>query len=177
MKRGFALFFLFVILLNIAGYYLLMEGWKWHVSVSWSDAENQKENQEMIVRIPITVPYNTQNGEWQSAEGQFEYLGEVYRITKQKVDLDAVLLACVKDAESKLINQHLEEFVKSFTDKPSDGKQQTRVFPGFIKEYISQHILLTSGHNGWYQQRSLSTLVDQLASTFEFSILLPPEAV
>ena len=174
MKRAVATLFLFIILLNVAGYYLVMEGWKRHVSVSWSEA-NQNKNQEMVVRIPLEVPYNTKNGEWQPANGQFEFEGEIYRITQQKIDLDAVYLACIKDTESNQINQQLGELVKTFSDKPSDGKPAAKAFTGFIKEYISERIGVTYEHQGWVLNKTLSTFIVSIVSSFEHSILLPPE--
>ena len=174
MKRAVATIFLFIILLNVAGYYVVMEGWRRHVSVSWSDA-NLNKNQEMVVRIPLEVPYNTKNGEWEPANGQFEFQGEIYRITQQKIDLDAVYLACIKDTESNQINQQLGEFVKTFSDKPSDSKSSPKVFHGFIKEYFSERIGVTYEHQGWVLNKVLSTFIVSIVSSFEHSILLPPE--
>ena len=85
----------------------------------------------------MNVPYVSHESDWEKADGQFEYKGEIYRIVKQRLTLDAVYIACVKDDESNPVKQQLEDFAKSFTDKGDDSKQSVKSFPGFIKEYIS----------------------------------------
>ena len=176
MRRSLAIFFLSVILLNIAGYYLVMEGWKWHNSITWSIDDNDSESHSLIVEIPLNVPY-TQEKDWESANGQFEYQGDVYRIVKQKITLDAVFIACVKDVESNLINSQLEDFVKTFTDNPTSGKESTKSFPGFIKEFISQSVSVKELTTGWSQTMEYILLSQSKVPSFPSSIVHPPERI
>lgn len=177
MRKSLAIFFLSVILLNIAGYYLVYEGWKWHNSITWSFDESVSGSHEMIVEIPLSVPYATQEKDWESAEGQFEYKGDVYRIVKQKVTLDAVFIACVKDNESNRINDQLIDFAKSFSDKTSDGKESVKSLPGFIKEYVSQVVAVKSSTSGWSQAVEYILPALSLVPTFFSSIVHPPERI
>ena len=172
-----AIFFLFVILLNIAGYYLVFEGWKWHNSITWSFDESVSGSQELIVEIPLNVPYATQEKDWESAEGQFEYKGDAYRIVKQKVTLDAVFIACVKDNESNRINDQLVDFAKTFTDKPVDGKQSAKSLPGFMKEYVSQVVSIKNSTHGWSQAGEYILPPQSLVPSFSASIVHPPERI
>jgi hypothetical protein len=173
MRKGLAVFFLSIILLNIAGYYLVFEGWRYHHASSWSFDENAN-SQEMIIEVPVTVPYAGEK-DWQSADGQFEYKGDVYRIVKQKLTLDAVYLACVKDTENALINKQLDEFAKTFGDKPADSKSGGKSLPSFIKEYVSQSISIKSSVDGWFVEVQYNVLASTLAPSYFGSVVHPPE--
>ncbi len=177
MRKALAIFFLSIVLLNIAGYYLVIEGWKWHNTIAWSADENVSNAQELIVEIPLSIPYATQVKDWESADGQFEYKGETYRIVRQKVALDAVFIACVKDHESTRINEQLEDFAKTFTDKPAHGKESVKSFPGFIKEYVSQVVSVKTSVTGWSQSISFIPPPQSLVPSFFSSIVHPPERI
>jgi hypothetical protein len=174
MRKGLAIFFLSIILLNIAGYYLVFEGWRYHHAASWSFDENAGDAQEMIIEIPVNVPY-AEEKDWQSADGQFEYKGDVYRIVKQKLTLEAVYLACVKDAENTRINQQLDEFAKTFGDKPADAKSGGKSLPAFIKEYISPSISIKHSISGWFIEVTYNLAPSTLAPSYFASIVHPPE--
>ncbi|NOT75883.1 MAG: hypothetical protein HOP08_13235 [Cyclobacteriaceae bacterium] len=176
MRKAIALFFLFIITLNIAGYYLVFEGWKYHNSISSVDDE-RSNSQELIIEIPISVPYVTQEKEWEKADGQFEYQGELYKIVKQKIGLDAVLIACVKDHEGNRINQQQEELAQAFSDKPVDAKQNVKTVPGFIKEYISNIVSVKSSVVGWSLEVAYISALQSLVPTFSPSIVHPPERI
>jgi hypothetical protein len=176
MKKSIAFFFLAVILLNVAGYYLVIEGWKLHHNAAWSLEGTTQPGQELILEIPLEVPYATQERDWESFDGQFEYHGESYRIVRQKVTLNAVYVACVKDSENTRINDQLEDFVKTFTDRPSDGKQQAKVFPGFIKEYVSQIVRINSSEDGWSREVNQGMGSVELIPSYFSSIIQPPES-
>ncbi len=175
MRRALAIFFLGIILLNTAGYYLVFEGWKWHNSIAWSFDENASNAQEVIVEIPVNVPYMAQAKDWEKADGQFEYKGETYRITKQKLTLDAVYIACVKDNEASRINQQLEDFAQTFSDQQRGGKQNTKAFPGFIKEYVSAVITVKASSPGYWIMTSYNSEAQVLVPSYFASIIHPPE--
>lgn len=174
MRKAIAIFFLVIILLNTAGYYLVFEGWKWHYSTAWSIDENSGAAEEVIIRVPLNVPY-AQAKDWEKAEGQFEYQGDVYRITKQRVALDAVYIACVKDGETSRINHQLEDFAKTFSDKPVDGKQGVKTLPSMIKEYITSSISIKSISHGWFLQSTYGMSQEVLVPSYFASIVHPPE--
>ena len=175
MRKSLAIFFLFIILLNTAGYYLVFEGWKWHNSIAWSFDENNSDQLEVIVEIPLTVPYVTQEKDWEQANGQFEHKGDVYRIVKQKLTLDAVFISCVKDNEGTRINDQLEDFVKTFSDKPVDAKQSVKSVPGFMKEYVSQIIAVKTFVTGWSLTVEYMFPSVSLVPSYFASIVHPPE--
>lgn len=177
MKRALAFFFLSVILLNIAGYYLVFEGLKYHVSVTWLVDEDVPNSPEMIIQIPMRNSSEVQYRNWEKASGQFDYEGETYRIVMQKYTQDAVYIACVKDQNISRINQQLEDFAQTFTDKPVDAKQSVKSLTGFIKDYLPCMISVRQSVVGWYSETSYNLEGQSLIPTFSPSIVHPPERI
>ena len=173
MKRAVAIGLLVLILLNTAGYYLVFQGWKLHNAMTWTPDEDAFG--ELIVKIPFEVPYATESGEWTSAQGRYEHQGKYYQIVKQKLTLDAIYIALVPDEQTNRIDERMNDFAKSFSDKPSEAKQNAKVFPSFIKEYVSERIFMRTLENGWTQEQLLVNQTSELVPTFVSSIVHPPE--
>jgi len=177
MRKAVALFFLFIITLNIAGYYLVFEGWKYHNSVTWSFDPDNANAHEFIVKLPMSIPYATQEKDWEKADGEFEYKGEMYRVVKQKIGLDAVYIACVKDQQGSKINQQQEEIARTFSDKPADAKQSVKSVPNFIKEYVSSVVSVNPSVFGWSFEVAYVRAPQNLVPSFSASIVHPPERI
>jgi len=177
MRKAVALFFLFIITLNIAGYYLVFEGWKLHNDASWAFDETVSNGQEFIVEVPMNIPYATQEKDWEKSDGQFKYKGDMYRIVKQKITLSAVFIACVKDSKANFVNQQQEDLVKTFSDKPADAKQSVKMFPSFIKDYISNVISVKPSLVGWSSEVAKISATQSLIASYSSSIVHPPERI
>lgn len=173
MKRAVAIGMLVLILLNTAGYYLVFQGWKWHNALTWTPDETA--NEALIVKVPFAVPYANESDEWTPAQGKYEHEGKSYRIVKQKLTPDAVYIALVADEAGNRINERMADFAKTFSDKPVESKQNAKVFPSFIKEYVSERILVRTVVNGWSQTKQPVIYILSLVPTFVSSIVHPPE--
>ncbi len=177
MKRSLAIFFLIIVLFNIAGYYLVIEGWKWHNSVTWSFEESMLGSPELIIEIPlVNVQYPSQEKDWERADAPFEYSGEVYRIINKRLTQDALFIDCVKDIENNRINEQLKDFANTFSDRPVDGKENVKHFPGFTKEYLLHSITIKST-TGWSQVVKYILPPQSLVPSFFSSIVHPPERI
>ena len=112
------------------------------------DDENYA-HQEVTIKVPLTVPYSTDSREYQRVDGEFEHRGEVYRLVKQRLRSDTVYIVCVKDDTSKEINQALEDYVKTFTDKPANAKGSSNTLQNLIKDFLTQSISIERETSGW----------------------------
>ena len=159
MKRGFTIFLLALFLLNVLGYYGIFLGLEFknqkEMKALFDDADYLPQ-EEITVKIPITVPYATDSREFTRVDGEFEYNGEVYRMMKQRVISDTLHIVCVRDAQSKEIKQALTDYVKTFSDKPVNEKGSTKSVQNFIKDYISCSTVIESRVLGWNNTFSFS---------------------
>ncbi len=152
MKRGFTIFLLGLFLLNVLGYYGIFLGLQFNntkVLQARFDNDDYAHLQEVTIKVPITVPYQSDTREYVRVNGEFEHEGDVYKMVKQRLQRDTLYIVCVKDNTSKEINQALKDYVKTYTDKPSSEKSQTTVLQNLIKDYITTSTALQSINAGW----------------------------
>jgi len=152
VKRVFAIFLLFVFLLNVLGYYGVLTGLKVkHIRnlLAQFDDDDYARDHEVIIKVPLVLPYATDSKDYTRVNGEFEHKGEVYRIVKQKLQSDTLYVVCVKDFTSKALKQTLADYVKSFTDKPSSEKSQTKTLQNLVKDFIAASSSLEAINTGW----------------------------
>jgi hypothetical protein len=178
LRKTFAIVFLTLLLLNILGYYGLFLGLMYQndrVMTQKLDDDQYDDAETVSIKIPITIPYVTDSHDFQRVDGVFEHEGDFYRLVKQKLQLDTLHIVCVKDQQSKRINQALTDYVQTFTDKPSTEKQHTLTFSDFIKDYLTTSVSLSNLSFGWQLEAAQTTSVITFLPTYNPSIVHPPE--
>lgn len=141
------------------------------------DASQYDESQTITIKIPISIPYMTDNTNFERVNGKFEYQGEHYRLVKQKYAKDTLTVVCLKDHETKRINQALSEYLKTFTDKPPVQGQNSNVTLNFIKDYLQQTFSLSTTAIGWEADVIQYGYCIHLIPSFTASLIHPPERV
>lgn len=160
------------------GYYVVFVGMQYRNDVAMVeqlDHGQYEQNQTVTIKIPIAVPYMTDQGDFVRVDGKFEHQGEFYRLVKQKYSQDTLTVVCVKDHENKRIHEALTDYVKTFTDKSSDQQSQGKVTITFIKDYIAQDFELKTLTNGWFSSIVNNHLSKNLIPSFFASIVHPPD--
>jgi hypothetical protein len=154
VKKGLTVVLLVLFLLNMLGYYGVFVGLQFvneREMKALFDDDNFLPEEEVTIKVPITIPYATDSRGFTRVDGEFEHEGEVYRMVKQRYMSDTLYIVCIKDNKSKEIKQALTDYVKSFTDKPSHQKSGTKSIQTFIKDYISTSTSLQKEETGWYK--------------------------
>jgi len=152
VKKGLTIVLLVLFLLNVLGYYGVFVGLQVANEKEMRalfDDDNFLPEEEITIKVPISIPYATDSREFTRVDGEFEHEGELYRMVKQRYISDTLHIVCVKDNKSKEIRRALKDYVKSFTDKPSSEKSSTKTIQNFIKDYISSSTSLQSEESGW----------------------------
>lgn len=160
MKKSLTIVLLVLFLLNVLGYYGVFLGLQFANEKEMKamfDDDNFLPEEEITIKVPITIPYATDSRGFTRVDGEFEHEGEVYRMVKQRYLNDALYIVCVKDTKSKEIKQALNDYLKSFTDKPSSEKGGTKTIQNFIKDYISSSTSLQTEESGWDKKISFQT--------------------
>jgi hypothetical protein len=73
----------------MVGYYGVFVGLKFSSEIAIReqfDAENYTA-EEVIIKVPIAIPYATDSKGYERVDGEFEHNGEFYRLVKQKISL------------------------------------------------------------------------------------------
>lgn len=113
------------------------------------DDQQYRDEELVTLKVPLVLPYRIDLADYERVSGEVEHQGEFYQLVKQKLENDTLYIVCYKDKDSKRIKQMLADYVKTFTDKPADGKQQMKSFAGFIKDFLPSHVAIQSLEYGW----------------------------
>jgi hypothetical protein len=178
LKKVFSLALIFVLLLNILGYYGVFLGLEYRNNIAMTtlfDRGGYDESNTVTIRLPLSLPYMTDNTEFERVDGLFEHEGEFYRLVKQKYSNDTLTVVCIKDVENKRIQKALSQYVKTFTDKTSDQQHSAKFSISFIKDYYFTPFSLKSVSDGWQSDVIINSYCRNLIPSFVASIVHPPE--
>jgi hypothetical protein len=179
VKKLLTLFLLALFLLNVLGYYGVFVGLQVKSGQAMRDrfdSENYSAEQQLTIKVPITIPYATDSRGYERVDGEFEHKGQVYRLIKQKLQSDTLFIVCIKDNQAAKINQALADYVKTFTDKPESSKQSSGPMFKFSKDYLSKTIEITSSSIGWAYFLSFATKSYYALAGVQDSVSPPPRA-
>jgi hypothetical protein len=139
------------------------------------DEDIYNASEAITIQIPFSIPYVTESVDFQRVDGQFEYMGDTYRMVKQRIQNGSLNIVCVKDVEGKKITQALRDYVKTFSDKPADTKSQSKTQITLIKDYIPSSHSIGNLSEGWMSVVSTQTLNQLFIDSYFSSIVHPPE--
>ncbi len=164
-------------LFNALGFYGLLQGLRYKSTrnlVQRLDNHQYAEEETFTIKVPISIPYQSDSEMFQRVDGEIEHNGEFYRLVKQKFQRDTLFIVCIKDHESSRIKQALADYVKSFTDKPvkHTGKQ----FISFIKDFLPTYIKISNGSEGWNYSIAIQSYTVYFYNRTLSVVTPPPQA-
>jgi hypothetical protein len=164
--------------MNTLGYYGVFLGLQYQNSAALTrqlDADQYDPSQTVTFQVPLSVPYMYNDADFKRADGLFEHNGEFYRLIKQKYADDVLTVVCIRDSETKRINEAMSDYVMTFTDTAGDDSQGTTLTVSFIKDYISQTFSIVTTSSGWQTDVVNDNYAGNLIPTFTASVIHPPE--
>lgn len=178
MKRILSILFLGVFLLNVFGLYGIFMGLRVQMTdrVRESlDESNYAMSDEVTFKVPISIPYASDMTEYSRVDGEFQHEGNVYRLVKQKLLKDTLYVVCMKDFHTQKIDKALEDYVKTFSDKPSSEKSSSKTVITFSKDFISQSVSLEPRQAGWERSFPLKANHSNKTISISSEIVQPPK--
>jgi hypothetical protein len=136
---------------NLAGYYALFEILSYQANRELQqhlDANDYADNETVMIKIPITLPYQPSQTEFERIAGGFEYRGEFYKLVKQRLESDTLSVVCIKDNKEKALVVAMSDFAKLSNDLPATSTT-LKIIGSFLKEYDSANDLKLIGFAGW----------------------------
>jgi hypothetical protein len=178
MKRTVALSVLVIFLLNVFGYYGIFMGLRSQLAVQMRanlDESNYALSDEITFKVPIAIPYASDMTDYQRVDGEFRHEGNVYRLLKQKLLKDTLYIVCVKDMHAQKIDKALEDYVKTFSDKPSTEKSGSKTLDTFSKDFLSHVISIEPSQTGWVLASAASGFESEKTIQISSEIIQPPK--
>lgn len=162
--------------MNTMGYYAVFLGLQHKNTVALTsafDANKYDESKAVTIKIPMSIPYLSDDQDFKRVDGTYQYKGEFYRLIKQKYAEEMLTIICIKDTENKRIAEAITDYVMSFTDSGDD--HSTKLTISFIKDYIPQTFAILTTAVGWQSDVVESIASNELTPTFTASVTHPPE--
>lgn len=151
LKRIFTFVLLFLFLFNVVGYYGVYLGLRMQVNKELKqrlDANAYDESETHTLKIPLTLPYQTDWRAFERMDGDFEMNGEFYNLVKRKVERDTLIIVYIKDHKESSLFESLTEFVHASTDTPM-SKKAGKLIENFTKDYLFTSSEIEHESNGW----------------------------
>lgn len=142
LKKIVSITLLLAFLLHTVGYYILLWGMQYqahHEMKLRLDADNYADNETIVIKIPLTLPYDVFGKEYERSQGSFEYQGEYFKLVKQRLENDTLYTICIRDQKEKRIHTTLTGFIKLFNDVPAVSK---KILAFFAKDYNASHTII-----------------------------------
>ncbi len=181
MKKVITLSVLVLFLLNVVGLYGILIGLRFKFASEANkelDEDRYPSSAAITFQVPLSIPYALDEQDYQRVTGEFENDGEVYRLVKQRLYRDTLYIVCVKDTNSKKINQALVDYVKTFTDRPFNPKAQGgKLIYSLIKDFLNTGIDIENDASGWRAAMSFHELTPLYLSSFAARIKYPPKPI
>ncbi len=142
MKRLLLIGAVFLLMLNALGYYpvyLCMQLKAQYEMKERLDSHAFGEDELFTIKIPLNLPYWTENRQSpELIEGQIRYNDEFYKLYKQELVGDTLIVLAVKDHTEKAIFDSLSEWVKiTVTGLPGTSEKAAGWVSHLIKDYFA----------------------------------------
>jgi hypothetical protein len=134
-------------------------------------------SKDIVIKVPVSVPYQTS---WQSpepAEGRIEHEGEFYQMVTKQLINDTLYVHCSFDQSAR--DQFLN-LVSKINDQVAgdhdDGQKQnpSSILKSFLKEYMSNDRRHTFYVFEWSDNQFNYSLAQRFALESTLSISSPP---
>lgn len=175
LKRLLSIFFLTVFLFNVGGYYFVFWGLQYgndRIVQHQLDNDAYAGSNQVTLSIPLTLPYPIYEDGFTRVYGQFEYEGVHYRLVKQKIQNDRLIVVCVKDEKSTSLDNTLSSVAKAAHNQ-KQSKQTLSLLAKLIKEFQGECLVALKVSSGWNRDIN-KTELNSSYSTASPPINIPP---
>ena len=178
IRRSACILFLILMVLNTIGYYSFLVLVKEQMGSRLSRkiaAGAPEPGGDMILKIPLTVPYPTGSEEYEAAEGEFSYEGAVYTVLKQRHYNDTLYVVCIHDYKATQVAHQINDLSHAFAGKGDHPGTGLKLIDSLSKYYcFTQHTILSLSA-GWSLDCTLSKPSHRYSCHLAEIIYHPPE--
>lgn len=152
MKRVASILLLGLFLLNTFGYYgflVLLQGRVSRETAEKIETSGQERGANMILRIPMQLPYPPDRTDYQPAQGELSYQGTAYHMVSKRYLRDTLYVVCIKDPKVDAVHHVINDYVKSFSDQPVKTPAGLKLLCHFDRDYITLNLSINKREAGW----------------------------
>jgi hypothetical protein len=124
LKRLLAILFLLLLLFNTVGYrlYFYYAQQMADKALMASLDEGAYDHKDlMVIKVPLTLPYQTDWKDFERVDGEIDINGETYKYVKRKVVSGELVLLCLPDHHKTKLENAKDEFFKLVNNMQSQA--------------------------------------------------------
>ena len=181
LKKLAAISFLFLLLFNAFGYYMLF-GYeqKQARQETVSSIHDMPESSFMVVKMLVSPYAHVADRDFEYVEGEFLKDGKTYNYVKKRIVNDSLELYCLNNVRQDQLTAQFNDFVKEniLNGKTSDKSPTKQMLKTFLKDYIPLEIysLLLSQPSHTEGVGSIASTDDVLPIIYLSTTSPPPNA-
>jgi hypothetical protein len=163
----------------VGGYYLIFVALRFRATVELTqrlDADEYSQDELIELRLPVNLPYPLQQNGFQRVDGKFEHKGQFYRLVKQKLENNVLIIVCIKDKKEKQLDESMKDYSKLANDLPSSSKKTQNILNKLLKDFESLESGTIQRSNNWLQTISFADIDCRIADQLLAITGPPPKA-
>lgn len=140
MKREIVILLLFCFSFYHFGYYFFYFSYKYKIENDWmvhTYTPDRAFSEEQMIKIPVHIPYLTDQEDFYATNTSFEKNGASYRIVKQRYIQDTLQVVYVPDVALNRLDRTIKGWITALTDGIDQEASNGKIIPkNFIKDYL-----------------------------------------
>jgi len=122
------------------GYYIFYYSYKFKIESDWASQIFNSElafDGERLMKIPLSLPYRSDQRDFQEASYNFEKNGVVYRVVKQRYSMDTLQLVYVPDEPLRKLELSVTGWIAYVTDNlPQKNDNNRLLLTNILKDFL-----------------------------------------
>ena len=141
MRQAFAITFILIHLFNLGGHQLVfnqLENNSQKNLVIRLDSDVYSESELIEVKVPISLPYQVSQTDFERFDGEVEVNGTHYNYVKRKIQNDTLIVLCIPNTEKTSINTARETFFSLVNDINNSTDSKSPAPVKTVKSSVSE---------------------------------------
>ena len=135
-KKIIATAFLFLLLFNAFGYYVLLSYQQ--IQAHEIAIDKVPDSSFKVIKILVSAYAHIEDRDFEYVDGSFFYEGKAYNFVKKRIKNDSLELYCLNNTRQDQLTAQLHNYLKQnvLNSKESDNRTTKQILQSFLKEYI-----------------------------------------
>jgi len=128
MKKALSIFFLFIFLYNLAGYFVVFSLEQFSAREEMESYIKNHINESLLEKIIVPnsdIITGSSDFRYKDNNSEFVFKGKLYDIVRQKSDGSNIIFYCINDKNEECLIQGLEDHIQRNSDQNLPAKNNT----------------------------------------------------
>jgi hypothetical protein len=130
--------------LNFIGYRIVYNYAQQHADIQLEAALDRNiynESDLITIKVPLSLPYQTEQAEFQRVDGEINFNGKILKYVKRKISEGNLILLCLPDYNKMRLAKEKDDFYKESNSlaQNSNSKKQENSKGNSFKNLLSEY--------------------------------------